>query len=342
MNDVITIDGSLGEGGGQILRSSLTLSLLTGQPFQMVNIRAKRPKPGLLRQHLTAVQAAAKIGNAEVDGAAIGSVSLNFKPGKVTPGDYAFAVGTAGSATLVLQTILPPLLIASGPTTLKLEGGTHNPFAPPFDFLAQTFLPLINRMGPQVSATLIRPGFYPAGGGEFQVSIQPVEKLSPLHLLERGALKGKRAVARVAALSKSIAEREIAVVAEKLTWDRKDLTVESVEKSRGPGNIVVIEIESENVTEVFTGFGERGVQAEDVANTAIASAREYLASEVAVGKYLADQLLIPLAMAGGGSFTTLPLSRHATTNIEILRQFMGTKVTIEPKSAKVFSVGIEP
>lgn len=272
---------------------------------------------------------AAKIGNAEVEGAVIGSSSLTFKPGKVTPGDYAFAVGTAGSATLVLQTILPPLLIASGPSTLKLEGGTHNPFAPPFDFLAKAFLPIINRMGPRVTATLVRPGFYPAGGGEFHVSIQPVDRLLPLNLVERGAIKTKRAVARVAALQKNIAEREIDVIAEKLTWDRKDLRVEVVSHSRGPGNIVVIEIECEHVTEVFTGFGERGVQAEAVANQAIDATREYIASEAAVGSYLADQLLIPLAISGSGSFTTLPLSRHSTTNIDVIRRFLSLEITTE-------------
>jgi RNA 3'-terminal phosphate cyclase (ATP) len=338
---MLTIDGSQGEGGGQILRSSLSLSLLTGQPFQIINIRSKRPKPGLLRQHLTAVQAAAKIGNAEADGAQIGSASITFKPGKVTPGEYAFAVGTAGSATLVLQTILPPLLIASGPTTLKLEGGTHNPFAPPFDFLVKTFLPLINRMGPQVTATLVRPGFYPAGGGEFHVSITPAAALAPLHIEARGEIKAKRAVARVAALPMAIAHCELDVIAEKLTMDRAALSVEEVRQPRGPGNIVVIEIESEHLTEVVTGFGEKGVRAEAVAEQAVEAARAYIAAGVPVGEHLADQLLIPLAMAGGGSFMTLPLSRHATTNIEVLRQFMNVTARVErrEKSAVAVSLG---
>src|SRR5262245_8861795 len=164
---MLIIDGSFGEGGGQILRTALGLSLVTGVPFRIEKIRAGRQKPGLMRQHLTAVNAAAQVGQAEVIGASVGSQELTFTPGKISPGDYTFAVGTAGSATLVLQTVLPALLTAAQPSFLTLEGGTHNPHAPPFDFLARAFLPLIGRMGPSVTATLIRPGFYPAGGGQF-------------------------------------------------------------------------------------------------------------------------------------------------------------------------------
>jgi len=170
---MIQIEGSQGEGGGQILRSALALSLITATPFCIENIRAGRAKPGLLRQHLTAVNAAAEIGSAEMIGASIGSTRLEFKPGKVRAENYSFAVGTAGSATLVLQTVLPALLTHSEPSTLTLEGGTHNPFAPPYDFLARTFLPLIARMGPRVTTHLERAGFYPAGGGRFTVSIEP-------------------------------------------------------------------------------------------------------------------------------------------------------------------------
>src|SRR5882762_6595662 len=158
---MITIDGSEGEGGGQMLRSSLALSLVTGQPFRIERIRAKRQKPGLLRQHLTAVEAAKAVGCAEVVGASLGSQTIEFRPGPVTPGNYRFAVGTAGSATLVLQTVLPSLLTASGPSTLTLEGGTHNPLAPPFDFLDRSFLPAIRQMGASVELELRNPGFYP-------------------------------------------------------------------------------------------------------------------------------------------------------------------------------------
>ncbi|HEX8697393.1 MAG TPA: RNA 3'-terminal phosphate cyclase, partial [Myxococcaceae bacterium] len=182
---MVRIDGSKGEGGGQVLRTSLALSLVTGTPFQMVNVRAGRAKPGLLRQHLTALKAAAEVGAAEVTGAELGSRELTFKPRALSPGNYFFAVGTAGSATLVLQTVLPALMVASGPSTLMLEGGTHNPAAPPFDFLKKAYLPLVRRMGPEVEAVLDRPGFFPAGGGKFRVDVKPAP-LKPLHLMERG------------------------------------------------------------------------------------------------------------------------------------------------------------
>jgi RNA 3'-terminal phosphate cyclase (ATP) len=190
---VITIDGSQGEGGGQILRTSLALSLVTDQPFRMERIRAKRQKPGLLKQHLTAAEAAKTVGCAEVMGASLGSQTLEFKPGPITPGTYRFAVGTAGSATLVLQTVLPALLTASDRSKLTLEGGTHNPMAPPFDFLEKCFTPLIHRMGPSVELQLKRPGFFPAGGGRFHARIEPVKKLARFDLLERGPIRTRKA-----------------------------------------------------------------------------------------------------------------------------------------------------
>ncbi|HSO73740.1 MAG TPA: RNA 3'-terminal phosphate cyclase, partial [Blastocatellia bacterium] len=232
---MITIDGSFGEGGGQVLRTSLALSLVTGKPFRIDHIRAGRKNPGLLRQHLTAVNAATGISRAEVTGASIGSKELTFAPGSVEPGEYAFAVGTAGSTTLVLQTVLPALLTANGASRVTLEGGTHNPFAPPFDFLAKSFLPLVTRMGPVVSAKLEQPGFYPAGGGKFSVSIERASRLKRLDLSERGEIIGRRAVAIVANLPRSVAERELEVIALKMSWPKEGLRAESVENSRGPG-----------------------------------------------------------------------------------------------------------
>ena len=195
---MISIDGSFGEGGGQILRTALGLSLVTGQPFRIEKIRAGRRNPGLLRQHLTAVKAAAKIGQAEIAGVNIGSTQLTFTPGRVAHGDYQFAVGTAGSATLVLQTILPALLVSGDQdqqTQLTIEGGTHNPFAPPFDFLSQAFLPLLERMGVRVEARLERYGFYPAGGGRIEITIKPAKRLEPIELNERGKILNRRATA---------------------------------------------------------------------------------------------------------------------------------------------------
>ncbi|HEX5082896.1 MAG TPA: RNA 3'-terminal phosphate cyclase [Blastocatellia bacterium] len=341
---MILIDGSFGEGGGQILRTALGLSLFTGRPFRIEKIRAGRKNPGLLRQHLTAVKAAARIGQAEVAGVNIGSTQLTFTPNHIAHGDYHFAVGTAGSATLVLQTILPALIISDNEdqqTRLTLEGGTHNPFAPPFDFLAKTFLPLLRRMGARIEARLERYGFYPAGGGRFEIVITPVKRLEPIELNERGKILNRRATALVAHLPRNIAERELGVIHKKLSWRWEWLEVESITNSPGPGNVITLEIESENVTEVFTGFGERGVAAEAVADQAVVAARRYLASDVAVGEYLADQLLLPMALARGGSFTTVPTSRHTTTNIEIIRKFLDVEISAEQMTNRSWRIGLQ-
>jgi RNA 3'-terminal phosphate cyclase (ATP) len=338
---MIIIDGSYGEGGGQILRTSLALSLVTGKPFRIERIRAGRKTPGLLRQHLTAVGAATEIGRAEATGAKVGSGELTFTPKEIVPGEYAFAIGTAGSTSLVLQAVLPALLLASGPSVLTLEGGTHNPFAPPFDFMEKAFLPLLSRMGPQVEAELECPGFYPAGGGRVHYTITPAKSLAPFDLRERGEIRARRAKALVANLAPSIAERELAVIGQRLSWSAEWLQPEVVRNSCGPGNVVSIEIESERVTEVFTGFGERGVPAEAVAEKAVREARRYLASEAAVGEYLADQLLIPMALAGGGVFTTYPLSRHALTNIEIIHKFLDVRISHTAVADRIWIVEIK-
>lgn len=238
---MLTIDGSMGEGGGQILRSALGLSLVTGTPFQIHKIRAKRSKPGLLRQHLTAVQAAAEVGQAQTEGADIGSTELTFAPSGIHPGEYRFAIGTAGSTTLVLQAILPALLRASGPTQVYIDGGTHNPYAPPFEFLRSAFLPVLRQMGARIDIELERPGFYPAGGGRIKVSVQPIDgELRPMDLTQRGGRVRRLAVAEVANLPENIAHRELEVVASKLGFDRKELVVQKVLGSAGPGNLLTI------------------------------------------------------------------------------------------------------
>lgn len=334
MNErLLWIDGSQGEGGGQILRSSLALSLVTGRPFIIENIRASRGKPGLRRQHLAAATAAAEVGRADMQGATLGSRRLVFRPNAAEAGDYEFRVGTAGSATLVLQTVLPALLLADRESTLTLEGGTHNPMAPPFDFLANTFLSLINRMGPVVRAKLVRPGFFPAGGGRFTVHIVPAERLRRLELVERGDVKRRRVRALVAKLPPHIAERECRTIAEQSGWDDCDFTVEEVNTAIGPGNTVSIELEFEQITEVFTGFGKKGIPAEKVAREALREARTYVESGVPVGVHLADQLMLPLTIGahggmGGGAFRTLQLSSHSTTHLKVIREFLGVEARL--------------
>jgi RNA 3'-terminal phosphate cyclase (ATP) len=338
---MLKIDGSVGEGGGQVLRTSLALSVLTGQPFQIENIRGKRKKPGLLRQHLTGVRAAARISNAHVDGDELGSLRLRFEPGPVVPGVYEFAVGTAGSATLVLQTILPPLLTVGGPSRIRVEGGTHNPLSPPFDFLERTFLRVVNRMGVRVNARLERWGFAPAGGGAMELEIYPAERLQPFTLLKRGEILRRHARAVVACLPANIAHRELSVVRDKLAFGRNELEVYELPKAHAPGNLLQIELETESHVELFTAFGRRDVRAAEVGEDAVRQVREYLAHGEPVGEHLADQLLIPLAMAGGGAFRTGPPSLHMTTNVDIIGKFLSVPIRCREVDPGAWEVGVQ-
>jgi RNA 3'-terminal phosphate cyclase (ATP) len=318
---MITIDGSEGEGGGQIVRNACALSLVTGKPFRIINVRANRAKPGLMRQHLTAIEAARVIGNAECEGLAVGSSEFSFVPGKVVPGQYRFAVGTAGSTGLVLQTVLMPLLLADGPSQLVLEGGTHNMMAPPFEFIAECFLPVINRMGPRVEARLLRHGFYPRGGGRIEVDIAPAP-LQAIVCEDRGALRSQSAIAMLAGLVPEIAEREIKMASRLLDWPEDVFAIRQLPEDQGPGNILLLTAEFANVTEIVSGFGKLGVSSEQVAKTAVARMAGYLESDAFAGPYLADQLLLPFALAGGGSFTTVKPSRHSLTAAAVIARFL--------------------
>jgi RNA 3'-terminal phosphate cyclase (ATP) len=338
---MLIIDGSEGEGGGQILRTSLALALVAREPVRVVNIRKGRAKPGLLRQHLTAVRAAAEIGAAEVSGAELLSTEVELRPTRVVTGMHTFSIGSAGSTTLVLQTVLPALLLAGEKTTLVLEGGTHNPLAPPFEHLAHAFLPLVERMGPRVAATLEAPGFYPAGGGRMVVEITPVAALRPFDLLERGEVKSVKGIATVANLSASIALREAAAARAILGGDERSFHPEVLRAAAGPGNVMTVTVESEHVTEVFTAFGERGVRAEIIGERPAKEAKAYLDAGVPVGEHLADQLLLPMALAGRGSFRTVAPSSHTTTHADLLRKILGATVRIEQESEKAHRVDVQ-
>lgn len=340
---MLVIDGSQGEGGGQILRSALALSVITLKPVRIERIRAKRDKPGLRRQHLMAVRAAATICGGKLTGDDIGSREIVFQPRAARAGEYHFDIGSAGSTMLVLQTILPPLLLAGGHSTVELIGGTHNPFAPPADFLRQAFLPLLGRMGADVSLTVERPGFYPAGGGKVRVEIAPARSLAPLRLLERGPIRRRLCGAMVANLPEHIGRRELATVATTLDWPEECLELRRKQGCFvGTGNVVSVEIESEHVTEVFTGFGRRGVPAEKVAGEAAAQAKRYLEAGVPVGEHLADQLLLPLALAGGGEFVTLPPTPHLTTNAEVIRRFLQVDIRLEEQAGGNWRIAAMP
>lgn len=320
---MIIIDGSEGEGGGQVLRYACALALLTGQPFTIENIRGGRERPGLMRQHVTAIEAACVVGGAECSGLAVGSNSISFRPGRITPGRYHFAVGTAGSTGLVLQTVLVPLMTADAPSHLVIEGGTHAMAAPPFEFIERTLLPVINRMGPTVSARLVRHGFYPRGGGRIEVDIVPAP-LRPIECIERGAAGPVQATAIVAGIPFDIAERELKAARKTLAhWPAEAFAPRQLPADHGPGNALLIEACFDQVTEVMSAFGKLGVPAERLATTAAKRMAGYIASGAFAGPYLQDQMLLPMAMARGGAFTTVKLSEHSRTAAALIERFTG-------------------
>lgn len=320
---MIIIDGSEGEGGGQVVRNSCALAIATGTPVRITNVRAKRAKPGLMRQHVTAIEAAAVISDAEVRGLAVGSSQIEFHPGRVVPGDYHFAVGTAGSTGLVLQTVLMPLVTANAPSRLVLEGGTHNMLAPPFDFISRCFLPIINRMGPKVTARLTCHGFYPRGGGRIEIEIEPAP-LRPIDAIERGALRQVSGQVLFAGIDPGVAQRILDRARQDLPdWPPLALDMVELPADRGPGIILMLAAEHEQATELVSGFGKLGLPGEQLAKQAAARMRGYQAGTAFAGPYLADQLVLPFALAGGGRFTTVKPSQHLLTAIDIAHRFTG-------------------
>lgn len=324
---MIEIDGSAGEGGGQVLRSALALSAVTRAPFRIRGIRANRSKPGLLRQHVTGVRAAAEICGATVSGDTLRSSELTFEPGDVRPGSYHFAVGTAGSANLVLQTILPPLMLADDVSEVVVEGGTHNPSSPPFHFLRDTFAPLLGRMGVELALELERWGFYPAGGGRIRAGIVPSAQLDPLVLEARGNVRRTEVTAVLANLRSQIGHRELDAVGQALELTRRQLHLDEVD-SDGPGNVVMAQCETDAVTIVFSAFGRRGTPAQRVGQELAEEVSQWLARDVPVDEHLADQLLLPIALAGEGRFVTGTPSQHTLTNIEVIDRFLDRRFEV--------------
>ena len=337
---MITLDGSMGEGGGQVLRTALSLSLVTGEPFVIDRIRAGRENPGLKRQHLTAVLAAAEIGGARIEGAELGSQRLAFGPGRVRAGDYSFAIGTAGSTTLVLQTLLPALLTASAPSSLRLSGGTHNPLAPPFEFVVRSFGRALSAMGGSLDLQLVRHGFAPAGGGSITANVTPAQ-WRPLELLQRESAGPTAARVLLSKLSPSIGDRELRIAQKRLGLQPEQLHTENVD-SHGPGNMLLLEFPGTVVDEIIGVPGERNTSAEQVAERACEQALVFLAANVPVGEHLADQLLIPMALAGGGVFRTLPPSQHTLTNAQVIERFLPVRFDLRADGATACVVEVRP
>ncbi len=319
MKTELVIDGSQGEGGGQILRTALSLAILQGRSVRIERIRAGRSKPGLQRQHLTCVNAAQAISNAVVEGAHIGSTCVQFTPREPVYREHHFQIGTAGSTMLVLQTILPPLLAAKTPCRIGIEGGTHNMLAPTACFIERCFLPVLTKMGAKVALSVERIGLFPAGGGRVVLDIEPAA-LAPLLLLERGAAKGIGALALVAGVPESVATRELAAVAKHFNVPLDQLTQQNLEGT-GPGNVLSVWAEFENACGLSVAHGARGVASEQVAKRACNDLARYLHSEAPVCEYLADQLLLPIVLAGKGSFITNCITEHLRTNMAVIDQF---------------------
>lgn len=341
---MITIDGAMGEGGGQVLRTSLTLAMLTSQPLKLINIRAKRNKPGLLRQHLTAVLAAQQITNGQVTGAQLGSQSVEFVPGKIAAGDYHFTIGSAGSTVLVCQTILLALAFADEPSTVTFEDGTHNGKSPSLSFLQQSFLPLLAHMGVKTEVSVERYGFYPAGGGKWSITIYPTPDLKPFELIAPGAefsvdLDNCSLTAVMCRLARKIGEREIAAATDTLAWQGVRNELLHVE-SPAPGNSFQVAIAVEHNSIMFEEVGRVGVSAERVANGAAKRSRDFIASYAAVEEHLADQLLLPMALAQGGCFTTTKPSLHTTTNIDVIKQFLPLNFMITRENENLYYIEV--
>jgi len=346
--NLIEIDGSFGEGGGQILRTTLALSMIGQNPVRISNIRAGRAKPGLRRQHLCAVNAAREICDATLTGDCLGSSEIQFWPQPIRKGNFSFQIGTAGSCTLVAQTVLIPLLVNNQAATVQITGGTHNPMCPPFDFFAKTLLPLVRHMGFDISSELKQYGFYPKGGGKIEVNIRPrtLDSLQPINLTERGKLRQFRCTAIVANLPNHIAEREIKTLKRKSGWHKATYDILEISEPKfGNANLVVVEMDYENVTEVIIEIGRQGVPAESVASKAIKKANAFAESNVPVGEYLCDQLLLPAAIVATETgltsrFLTGALSQHSLTHIDLLQRLLPVKILVDDSTADQLLVQI--
>lgn len=345
---MLEVDGSQGEGGGQVLRTSLSLSALTQRPFRITNIRANRSKPGLRPQHLTAVHAVAQLCNAELHGARLSATTLEFRP-RTPPrgGEYHFDVsdaaqgGSAGSVTLIFQAILWPLLFASEAAHVTLRGGTHVPFSPPFHYLAHVAQPAFARLGANFSLTLAAWGWYPVGGGEMTAVTQPTPQLNTatFDAHETARIKG---VAAVTNLPSHIPNRMARRADNLLRAMGLQPAIDALrETGRGPGAGIFLWMPQAG----FSALGRKGLPADKVAETAVAECQAFIDNKVAVDKHLVDQLLLPLALAHGStSFTTHELTQHTLTNADLLHAWLDTDITIrgelsQPAQISVTGVG---
>ena len=333
---MIKIDGSFGEGGGQVLRTALTLSLISGQPFEIYNIRARRKNPGLQPQHLKCVEAALMISNGEAKGSSKGSTHLIFQPGLVVPGDYRIDIGTAGSTSLVLHTIYLPLALKENNSSLTITGGTHNPWSPCYHFLSLHWLRYLKQIGFDLKLKMDRAGFYPNGDGKIRVEISPVQKLEPPKILNRGELKRIDGISAIANLDFNIAERQRGQSLKRLErlGYQPQIAIEKM-SSRYKGTMLLLLAEYESGSGCFNALGAIGKRAEKVADEAVDDLVEYLNTDGCIDKYLSDQLILPLSMIKGEStFSTAKVTNHLVTNLEVVKKFLDIKTNVNGEIGK--------
>lgn len=321
--ETVFIDGTTGEGGGQILRTSLALSCITERNFHIYNIRASRRNPGLAKQHLSCIQAACQICNGKSEGATRGSKVLDFQPGPMKSGNFYFNISSAGSTILVIQALLPALFLADKPSTVTVTGGTHNPLAPPSDFFCESFLPAIATGGFQGNCQLMKYGFFPAGGGKIIFNGQPWKKQPGRIINLCQPIRQFQINARIytAKLPAHIAQRQRRLLLQS-KLNIRNIQYIDVADSDGPGNCVMIRICSSSQVIIFTSFGMRGKPSQKVISEVVNLAQDFLVSGAAIDRFLADQLLIYMAISKAGSYTTNGLSSHLLTNMEIIKKFL--------------------
>jgi RNA 3'-phosphate cyclase len=341
---MIEIDGSMGEGGGQILRSALTLSILTGKAMRMRNIRANRAKAGLRPQHLAAVKAAAKISGGIIEGAELGATSLVFEPREVHSGRYSFDIGTAGSTCLLLQTIFVPLAMSKGRSSLLLSGGTHVPYSPCFHYLDLHWLEFMRRIGFKAELTLEQAGFYPEGGGDIRATIRQVKDLKPLDIASRGILRKIEGISGIANLDSGIVTRQKHQALRRLDHHIKGAKIKSIDlASPGKGTFLLLKADFERSQCCYFALGAPGKRAEIVADEAVDALEEFLESDGALDQFLVDQLLLPLSLASGPShLRTSRITQHLITNMQIVRQFLPVNIEIEGEVGKSGIIRIFP
>jgi RNA 3'-terminal phosphate cyclase (ATP) len=340
---MIEIDGSFGEGGGQVLRTSLSLSCLLNKPFRIFNIRKKRKKPGLMPQHLMGIRSLKLISDARVEGDSKGSTELLFEPNEVKAGDYFFDIGTAGSTSLLLQAILLPLIFAKNKSSLSLKGGTHVPFSPPFHYISQVFIPALHKLGIEVKAKIETYGFYPKGGGKVSVEIRPADEVKSIDSLERGNIRGVYGFSGVGNLPLSIAERQKDAALKILASRGLDAEIETLSVSTpGQGTFIFLEAATDNCLAGFSSLGERGKKAELVGEEAAKLFLDYYSTSACLDHHLSDQIVLYLAVARGeSSFTTSEISGHLLTNLWVVEKFLGIHYRVEGEIGKPGRVTIK-